>query len=172
MNAGAQPRIAIDIGLRTHDRSRGETDEGYLRGRLQEARWLIERLEARADTLLRVMRCLCGSSGVPGTRPAGDAAADVARNRRGSRPARIDDFARHHPQVRAHAARDLRVRAFFGSGIARGSGGDASGTAIQAMMRGLIEAENPRKPLSDAKLAGKPEDHRHSRRPPNGGKVP
>ncbi|KTF30836.1 hypothetical protein OZ12_19240, partial [Xanthomonas translucens pv. translucens] len=32
-------------------------------------------------------------------------------------------------------------------------GGEASSTAIQAMLRRLIDAENPRKPLSDAKLA-------------------
>ena len=32
-------------------------------------------------------------------------------------------------------------------------GGEASSTAIQSMIRRLIDAENPRKPLSDAKLA-------------------
>ena len=39
-------------------RHAGETDAGYLRGRLQEARWLLKSLEARGDTLLKVMRCL------------------------------------------------------------------------------------------------------------------
>jgi RNA polymerase sigma-54 factor len=37
--------------------------------------------------------------------------------------------------------------------VATGDGGAASSTAIQAMIRKLIEVENPRKPLSDAKLA-------------------
>jgi RNA polymerase sigma-54 factor len=45
------------------------------------------------------------------------------------------------------------LRAFFASGIDTGTGGEASSTAIQAMIRQLIEAENPRKPLSDARLA-------------------
>lgn len=45
------------------------------------------------------------------------------------------------------------LRAFFASGIETGTGGEASSTAIQAMIRRLIEAENPRKPLSDARLA-------------------
>jgi len=45
------------------------------------------------------------------------------------------------------------LRAFFASGIETGAGGEASSTAIQAMIRRLIEAENPRKPLSDARLA-------------------
>jgi RNA polymerase sigma-54 factor len=45
------------------------------------------------------------------------------------------------------------LRSFFASGIDTGTGGEASSTAIQAMIRQLIEAENPRKPLSDARLA-------------------
>jgi RNA polymerase sigma-54 factor len=47
----------------------------------------------------------------------------------------------------------LPLKAFFASGIDTDGGGEASSTAIQAMIRRLIDAENPRKPLSDAKLA-------------------
>lgn len=47
----------------------------------------------------------------------------------------------------------IALRSFFASGIDTDSGGEASSTAIQAMIRRLIDAENPRKPLSDAKLA-------------------
>ena len=47
----------------------------------------------------------------------------------------------------------IPLRAFFASGIDTGSGGEASSTAIQAMIRRLVEAEDPRKPLSDARLA-------------------
>ena len=47
----------------------------------------------------------------------------------------------------------MPLRAFFASGIDTGGGGEASSTAIQAMIRRLIEAEDPRKPLSDARLA-------------------
>jgi RNA polymerase sigma-54 factor len=42
---------------------------------------------------------------------------------------------------------------FFSSGIATDAGGEASSTAIQAMMRKLIDAANPRSPLSDQRLA-------------------
>ena len=42
---------------------------------------------------------------------------------------------------------------FFSSGIATEHGGAASATAIQAMLKKLIEAENPRQPLSDQRLA-------------------
>ena len=47
----------------------------------------------------------------------------------------------------------LPMRAFFPSGIDTEGGGEASSTAIQAMIRRLVDGENPRKPLSDAKLA-------------------
>ena len=47
----------------------------------------------------------------------------------------------------------IPLRAFFASGIDTGSGGEASSTAIQAMIRRLIEGEDPRKPMSDARLA-------------------
>jgi RNA polymerase sigma-54 factor len=45
------------------------------------------------------------------------------------------------------------LRSFFASGIDTGGGGEASSTAIQSMIRQLIDGENPRKPMSDARLA-------------------
>ena len=47
----------------------------------------------------------------------------------------------------------MPLRAFFASGIDTGGGGEASSTAIQDMIRKLVENEDPRKPLSDARLA-------------------
>ena len=47
----------------------------------------------------------------------------------------------------------LPLRGFFASGINTEGGGEAPSTAIQSMIRRLIDAENPRKPLSDARLA-------------------
>ena len=41
---------------------------------------------------------------------------------------------------------------FFSSGVATIDGGGASSTAIQAMIKRMIDAEDPRKPLSDARL--------------------
>ena len=47
----------------------------------------------------------------------------------------------------------LALRDFFASGIDTDAGGSASSTAIQDRIRQLVAAENPRKPLSDARLA-------------------
>ena len=46
----------------------------------------------------------------------------------------------------------MALRDFFASGVDTDAGGEASSTAIQAMIRELVGKENPRKPLSDAKL--------------------
>ena len=47
----------------------------------------------------------------------------------------------------------IPLRDFFASGIETEGGGSASSTAIQDMIRKLVAAEDPRKPLSDARLA-------------------
>jgi RNA polymerase sigma-54 factor len=138
-NSGSQPRIGIN---RHYERLIGKStreDDSYLRAQLQEARWLIKSLETRAETLLRVAQAM---------RPL--TLREVA-----------DELGLHESTIsRATTRKYLRTprgtfefKHFFSSGIATDSGGGASATAIQAMLRGLIEKENPRSPLSDAKLA-------------------
>jgi RNA polymerase sigma-54 factor len=129
-------------------------DAGYLRGRLQEARWLLKNLQARGETLLKVVRCLVRQQS--GFLEFGDQAL---------RPLTLREVAAevglHESTIsRAVARKYVRtprgtvpLRAFFASGIDTDGGGEASSTAIQSMIRRLIDAENPRKPLSDASLA-------------------
>ena len=150
----AMPRVSIHRGYEQMIRHCGESDAGYLRHQLQEARWLLKSLEARGETLLKVMRCLLKVQS--GFLEFGEQAL---------RPLTLRDVAEevglHESTVsRAIARRYVRtprgtlpMRAFFASGIDTEGGGEASSTAIQSMIRRLIDAENPRKPLSDAKLA-------------------
>ena len=152
--AGARPRIGIHRGYERMIRSASEADAVYLRGRLQEARWLLKSLEARGDTLLKVMRCLLRQQ-----------SAFLEFGDQALRPLTLREVAAevglHESTIsRAIARKYVRtprgtmpLRAFFASGIDTGGGGEASSTAIQAMIRRLIEAEDPRKPLSDARLA-------------------
>jgi len=152
--AGARPRIGIHRGYERMIRSASEADAVYLRGRLQEARWLLKSLEARGDTLLKVMRCLLRQQ-----------SAFLEFGDQALRPLTLREVAGevglHESTIsRAIARKYVRtprgtmpLRAFFASGIDTGGGGEASSTAIQAMIRRLIEAEDPRKPLSDARLA-------------------
>jgi RNA polymerase sigma-54 factor len=150
----AGPPVVIHRGYEQLMRNCGEADASYLRGHLQEARWLIKSLEARGETLLRVVKCLIQQQ-----------AAFLEFGGQALRPLTLREVATelelHESTIsRAISRKYVRtprgtvpLRAFFASGIETGSGGEASSIAIQTMMRRLIDEENPRKPLSDAKLA-------------------
>ncbi|UTS73049.1 RNA polymerase factor sigma-54 [Xanthomonas hortorum] len=150
----AQPKVTIHRGYENLIRSCGESDAGYLRGQLQEARWLLKSLEARGETLLRVVRCLLKHQsgflefGAQALRPLTlrEIAGELGLHESTISRAIARKYVRT-PRV------TIALRSFFASGIDTDSGGEASSTAIQAMIRRLIDAENPRKPLSDAKLA-------------------
>ncbi|MDO5506137.1 MAG: RNA polymerase factor sigma-54 [Pseudoxanthomonas suwonensis] len=130
-------------------------DDGrYLRGHLQEARWLLKNLESRGQTLLKIVNCLLREQ-----------SAFLEYGPRALRPLTLREIAAqvdlHESTVsRAIAGKYARtprgtvaLRDFFASGVAGGEAGEASSTAIQEMIRALVAAEDPRKPLSDAHLA-------------------
>lgn len=149
-----QTRLTIHKGYEQMIRHAGATDAGYLRGRLQEARWLLKNLEQRGDTLLKVMRCLIRQQsgflefGAQALRPL--TLREVA-NEVGLHESTISR-AVSRKYVRTPRG-TIALRAFFASGIDTEGGGEASSTAIQEMIRKLVTDENPRKPLSDARLA-------------------
>jgi len=152
--AHAGPKVMIHRGYEQMIRHCGDADAGYLRTQLQEARWLLKGLQARGETLLRVVRSLLQHQ-----------AGFLEFGEQALRPLTLRELAGelglHESTVsRAIARKHVRtprgtvaLRAFFASGIDTEGGGEASSTAIQAMIRRLIDDENPRKPLSDAKLA-------------------
>jgi RNA polymerase sigma-54 factor len=154
LGAGAMPRVAIQRDYQQMLRHTGGADADYLRGHLQEARWLLKGLESRADTLQRVVRCLVQEQ--TGFLEFGPQAL---------RPLTLRSVAEtlglHESTVSRAVARKyvrtprgtLALRDFFASGIDTDAGGSASSTAIQDRIRQLVAAENPRKPLSDARLA-------------------
>ena len=133
---------------------RAGADAPYLRGHLQEARWLLKNIEARGETLLKVVRCLVREQsgflefGAQALRPL------TLREVAGAVGLHESTVSRAIARKYVRTPRGtLALRGFFASGIDTEGGGEASSTAIQAMIRRLIEAENPRKPLSDARLA-------------------
>ncbi|GAB3057121.1 RNA polymerase factor sigma-54 [Stenotrophomonas tumulicola] len=150
----AGPKVVIHRGYEQMIRHCGEADAGYLKAQLQEARWLLKGLEARGETLLRVVHSLLHQQ-----------AGFLEFGAQALRPLTLREIAGelglHESTVsRAIARKHVRtprgtipLRAFFASGIDTDGGGEASSTAIQSMIRRLIDDENPRKPLSDAKLA-------------------
>jgi len=151
---GALPRVALQQDYQRLLARASGSDADYLRGHLQEARWLLKGLAARADTLLRVVRRLVDEQ-----------AAFLDFGPQALRPLTLRDVAAalglHESTVSRAIARKyvrtprgtLALRDFFASGIDTDGGGSTSSTAIQDRIRQLVAAEDPRKPLSDARLA-------------------
>ena len=151
---GSLPRLTIHQAYERMIQHASGEDAGYLRGRLQEARWLLKNLEARGETLLKVVRCLIRQQ-----------SGFLEFGARALRPLTLravaSEIGMHESTVSRAVARKyvhtprgtIALRDFFASGIETGGGGEASSVAIQQMIRGLIDAEDPRKPLSDARLA-------------------
>ncbi len=154
LNAAAQPRI----GLNQHycnliARARGE-DASWMKGQLQEARWLLKSLESRAETLLKVAGAIVRRQsafldyGPEAMHPLvlREVAEEVGMHE--------STISRVTTRKYLHTPRGtFELKYFFSSGVSTEDGGSASATAIQAMLRKLIDAEDPRKPLSDQALA-------------------
>jgi len=149
-----RPRLRINRGYESLIPHTSSADASYLRTHLQEARWLLRNVEARGDTLLRVARCLVQRQA--GFLECGDS---------GLRPLTLREVATelglHESTISRAIARKyartprgtLPLRAFFASGVGNGTAEETSSAAVQSMIRELVAAENPRKPLSDARLA-------------------
>lgn len=149
-----RPRIGIHRGYEGMIRHASASDANYLKGHLQEARWLLKSLEARGDTLLKVTRCLLSQQAA--FLEFGDSALRPLTLREVAAEVGLHESTVSRAIARKYARTPrgtIPLRGFFASGIDTGGGGEASSTAIQSMIRQLIEAENPRKPLSDARLA-------------------
>lgn len=154
LNADAQPRLGLNqhyCGLIA--KARGE-DASWMRGQLQEARWLIKSLESRAETLLKVADAIVRRQsafldyGPEAMHPLvlREVAEEVGMHE--------STISRVTTRKYMHTPRGtFELKYFFSSGVSTEDGGSASATAIQAMLRKLIEAEDVRKPLSDLAIA-------------------
>lgn len=151
---GSQPRLAVNQHYQGLIGKASRSDASYLKGQLQEARWLIRSLQTRAETLRKVADCIVRQQ-----------SGFLDHGPQAMRPLTLREVAEevglHESTVSRATARKylhtprgtFEFRHFFASGVATGDGGAASSTAIQAMIRKLVEAEDPRKPLSDARIA-------------------
>lgn len=147
-------RLGIHRGYEQLAAQADGEDGRYLRGHLQQARWLLKNLESRGQTLLKVVQCLLREQ-----------SAFLEYGPRALRPLTLREVANqvdlHESTVSraiagkyAHTPRGtMALRDFFASGVGGGESGEVSSTAIQDMIRALVAAEDPRKPLSDAHLA-------------------
>jgi RNA polymerase sigma-54 factor len=154
LNDAAMPKLRLNriyADILTRNR---EASNQQLAAQLQEAKWLIRNVQQRFDTILRVAQAI------------------VERQRRffehgevAMRPMVLREIA---DMLDLHESTISRVttqkymltprgtyelKYFFGSHVATDTGGAASATAIRALIKQLIGAEDPKSPLTDNRIA-------------------
>ncbi|NHZ96650.1 RNA polymerase factor sigma-54 [Massilia sp. CCM 8734] len=128
--------------------------EGQMGAQLQEAKWLIKNMRQRFDTILRVAEAIVErqrnffSHGAVAMRPL--VLREIA-DTLGLHESTISRVTTQKYMMTPHGMFELKY--FFGSHVATEAGGEASSTAIRALIVQLTSAEDPKSPLSDSKIA-------------------
>jgi RNA polymerase sigma-54 factor len=154
LNPDIAPKLRINSDYASPiKRADNSADNTFLRDNLQEARWFLKSLYSRNETLMKV-------------------AAKIVEHQRNfleygeeaMKPLVLHDIAEavemHESTISRvttnkymHTPRGIfELKYFFSSHVSTTSGGECSSTAIRALIRKLVAAENPRKPLSDNKI--------------------
>ncbi len=155
LNPEAAPRLRVNAQYASLvRRADSSADNNFLRAHLQEARWFIKSLKSRSETLLKVATCIVERQrgflehGEEAMRPMVLHDVADAINMHESTVSRVTT------NKYMHTPRGIyELKYFFSSHVSTRSGGECSSTAIRALLRKLIAAENPHHPLSDSKLA-------------------
>ncbi len=155
LNGDVMPRVRINNDyaslIKRADASRDNT---YMKNQLQEARWLLKSLQSRNETLMKVATCIVEQQqgfldfGEEAMKPMvlHDIAEAVGMHE--------STISRVTTQKYMHTPRGIfELKYFFSSHVSTISGGECSSTAIRAIIKKLVAAENPKKPLSDNKIA-------------------
>jgi RNA polymerase sigma-54 factor len=154
LNESAMPklrlnRIYADILTRNRDSSNQQ-----LSAQLQEAKWLIRNVQQRFETILRVAQAIVERQrrffehGDVAMRPMVLREIATMLNLHESTISRVTT---QKYMLTSRGTYELKY--FFGSHVATDSGGAASATAIRALIKQLVAAENIKTPLTDSRIA-------------------
>ncbi|HKO55035.1 MAG TPA: RNA polymerase factor sigma-54 [Thermoanaerobaculia bacterium] len=157
LNEDGMPKLRINSSYRSmlnsmDSKSDGET-VNYIKDKIRSAVWLIKSLDQRQRTIYKVAESIVKHQreflerGIDFLRPL--VLRDVA-----------DDIQMHESTVSRvvsnkymHTPRGLfLMKYFFHSGIDSDTGEDISSLTVKKKIQSYIEAEDPRKPLSDSKI--------------------
>ena len=155
LNSDSTPKLSINQQYAAMTKTmKSSTDGQFIRANLQDAKWFIKSLESRNDTLLKVSNCIVQRQqgflehGAEAMRPMvlNDIAEAVDMHE--------STISRVTTQKYMHTPRGIfELKYFFSSHVSTENGGECSSTAIRSLIKKLILAETPAKPLSDSKMA-------------------
>ena len=159
LNPDVMPRLRInDLYANAIRQGRGSAAMNGagpgLSARLQEARWFMKNILQRFDTIQRV------SQAIVERQKAFFTHGEIAMKPLVLREI-ADELGLHESTIsRVTTAKYLaspmgtyELKYFFGSSLNTESGGNASSTAVRALIKQLVGAEDPAKPLSDSQLS-------------------
>jgi len=155
LNPETAPKLRVNADyaklIRRADRNR---DNQCLKSHLQEARWFINSLASRNNTVLKVASKIVELQrdffeyGEEAMKPMVLRDVAEALGLHGSTISRVTT-----KKYMCTPRGTFEFKYFFSSHLGTGSGGERSSTAVRACIRKLVAAENPRYPLSDSKIA-------------------
>ena len=153
LNQDAMPRLRVNrLYADLLRRQRGGA--GNLGGLVQEARWLIKNVQQRFDTIARVSQAIVERQ--RGFFEHGEMAMRPLTLREIAAIVELHEstISRVTTQKFLACPRGIfELKFFFGSHVATDTGGAASSTAIRALIKQIIGAENGHKPLPDSRIA-------------------
>lgn len=153
LNPDVMPRLRIHEAYASALRRSG-AEGAPLQQHVQEARWFIKNIQQRFDTILRVAKVIVQRQqaffqhGEVAMRPL--VLREVAEEL-GMHESTISRVTTAKYMDTPHGTFELKH--FFGSGLETDSGASASSTAVRALIKQLVAAENPQKPLSDNQIS-------------------
>ncbi len=155
LTSSSTPRITINHQYEKLIRRGADTaDNKYLQDKLQEARWFIKSLVSRNDTLLKVARAIVDRQraflehGAEAMKPLVlHDIADIV----GMHESTISRVTTNKYMLTPRGIFELKY--FFSSHVGTADGGTCSATAIRSLIKKMVEAEKPSKPISDNTIA-------------------
>ena len=130
------------------------TDSQTMKNHLQEARWFLKSLQSRNETLMLVSQEIVNRQqeflehGAIAMKPM------VLRDIADTVEMHESTISRVTTNKYMHTPNGIfELKHFFSSHVSTDSGGECSATAIRAFIKELVNNENPKKPLSDNKIA-------------------
>lgn len=154
LNSDAVPRLRVNQMYAQILKSERAAAHPGLSSQLQEARWLIRNVQQRFDTIQRVAQAIVErqhgflNHGEVAMRPL--VLREIA-DTLGLHESTISRVTTQKYMLTPLGTFELKY--FFGSHVATETGGAASSTAIRALIKQLVSAEEPTQPLSDSQLA-------------------